>query len=38
MTTRGFGMRWAGPEEFAAFMADSDKRMGTVMKTVGLAR
>jgi tripartite-type tricarboxylate transporter receptor subunit TctC len=38
MTNRGFGMRWAGPVEFAAFMADSDKRMGAVMKSVGLAQ
>jgi tripartite-type tricarboxylate transporter receptor subunit TctC len=38
MTSRGFGMRWAGPEEFAAFMADSDKQMATVMKKVGLSQ
>jgi tripartite-type tricarboxylate transporter receptor subunit TctC len=38
MTTRGFGMRWAGPAEFAAFMEDSDRQMGVVMAQVGLAR
>ena len=38
MTSRGFGMRWAGPSEFAAFMAQSDQQMGVVMARVGLAR
>jgi tripartite-type tricarboxylate transporter receptor subunit TctC len=38
MTSRGFGMRWAGPEEFGRFMADSDRQMGEVMRTVGLAK
>jgi tripartite-type tricarboxylate transporter receptor subunit TctC len=38
MTTRGFGMRWEGPDEFAAFMAAADEEMGTVMRAVGLAR
>ena len=38
MATRGFGMRWADPGEFAKFMAESDTRMGTVMKSVGLAK
>jgi tripartite-type tricarboxylate transporter receptor subunit TctC len=38
MTRRGFGMRWAGPQDFAAFMADEDRKMGTVMKAVGLAK
>ena len=38
MTSRGFGMRWAGPDEFATFMAESDEQMGTVMRRVGLAR
>jgi tripartite-type tricarboxylate transporter receptor subunit TctC len=36
--TRGFGLRWAGPAEFAAFMAAADVQMGTVMKAVGLAK
>lgn len=38
MTTRGFGMRWAGPSEFADFMTKSDQQMGVVMKAVGLAQ
>jgi len=38
MSSRGFGRRWAGPEEFGAFMAESDRQMGTVMTQVGLAR
>lgn len=38
MTNRGFGMRWAGPDEFATFMAASDERMGAAMKAVGLAQ
>jgi tripartite-type tricarboxylate transporter receptor subunit TctC len=38
MTQRGFGMRWAGPEEFAAFMAEEDQKLGVVMKAVGLAK
>jgi tripartite-type tricarboxylate transporter receptor subunit TctC len=38
MTERGFGMRWAGPTEFASFMAESDKQMGVVMRRVGLAQ
>jgi tripartite-type tricarboxylate transporter receptor subunit TctC len=38
MTSRGFGMRWAAPAEFASFMAESDEQMGVVMRRVGLAR
>lgn len=38
MTSRGFGMRWAPPAEFASFMAESDEQMGVVMRQVGLAR
>jgi tripartite-type tricarboxylate transporter receptor subunit TctC len=38
MTNRGFGMRWAGPAEFAALMTASDAQLGAVMKTVGLAK
>jgi tripartite-type tricarboxylate transporter receptor subunit TctC len=38
MTSRGFGMRWAGPAEFARLMAASDEQMGAAMKAVGLAR
>jgi tripartite-type tricarboxylate transporter receptor subunit TctC len=38
MAQRGFGLRWAGPAEFAAFMAEDDRKMGAVMKAVGLAK
>lgn len=38
MTSRGFGMRWAGPSEFADFMAASDAQMSDAMRAVGLAR
>jgi tripartite-type tricarboxylate transporter receptor subunit TctC len=38
MTSRGFGMRWAEPADFARLMAASDERMGAAMKAVGLAR
>jgi hypothetical protein len=38
MVQRGFGMRWAGPDEFAAFMAHEDEQMGVVMKAVGVAK
>jgi len=35
---RGFGVVWAGPGEFARFMAKDDASMGEVMKALGLAR
>jgi len=38
MNQRGFGLRWAGPAEFAAYMAETDKQMGEVMRAVGLAK
>jgi tripartite-type tricarboxylate transporter receptor subunit TctC len=38
MTNRGFGMRWAGPAEFAEMMAASDAQLGAAMKAVGLAK
>jgi tripartite-type tricarboxylate transporter receptor subunit TctC len=38
MNSRGFGMTWRGPAEFAAHMAEDDRKMGEVMKAVGLAR
>jgi tripartite-type tricarboxylate transporter receptor subunit TctC len=38
MTTRGFGMRWAGPAEFAAYMAEADQQMGSAMQAVGLSQ
>jgi tripartite-type tricarboxylate transporter receptor subunit TctC len=38
MTQRGFGMRWAAPAEFAAFMAEEDRKFGVVMRAVGIAK
>jgi tripartite-type tricarboxylate transporter receptor subunit TctC len=38
MGARGFGVRWAEPDEFARFIAAADEQMGAVMKAVGLAR
>ncbi|MBI4624231.1 MAG: tripartite tricarboxylate transporter substrate binding protein [Verrucomicrobia bacterium] len=38
MHQRGFGLRWAGPDEFAAYMAKADEQLGSVMKAVGLAK
>lgn len=38
MASRGFGMIWAGPEDFAKFMARSDADLGAVMKAVGIAK
>jgi len=38
MSGRGFGMRWAAGDEFAAFMKASDADLGEVMKKVGLAK
>jgi tripartite-type tricarboxylate transporter receptor subunit TctC len=38
MTNRGFGMRWAGPDDFASMMAESDAQLGVAMKAVGLAK
>jgi tripartite-type tricarboxylate transporter receptor subunit TctC len=38
MGGRGFGMRWAAGDEFAAFMKESDTNLGDVMKEVGLAK
>ena len=38
MASRGFGMIWAGPEDFAKFMAKSDTDLGAVMKAVGIAK
>jgi tripartite-type tricarboxylate transporter receptor subunit TctC len=37
MGNRGFGVKWADPAGFAAFMAASDAAMGTAMKSAGLA-
>jgi tripartite-type tricarboxylate transporter receptor subunit TctC len=38
MNQRGFGLRWAGPKDFATYMEETDKEMGKVMKEVGLAK
>jgi tripartite-type tricarboxylate transporter receptor subunit TctC len=38
MTQRGFGMRWAGPADFADFMKTEDAKMGVVMKAGGRAK
>jgi tripartite-type tricarboxylate transporter receptor subunit TctC len=38
MSSRGFGVRWAGPEEFGEFMSTADKQMGAIMTTLGLAK
>ena len=38
MQSRGFGVLWAGPQDFAAFMAKSDADLGAVMKATGIAK
>ncbi|HWT29693.1 MAG TPA: tripartite tricarboxylate transporter substrate binding protein [Propylenella sp.] len=38
MGGRGFGIKWAPGDEFAAFMKESDTNLGEVMKKVGLAK
>lgn len=38
MAQRGFGVIWAGPEDYAKFMAKSDADLGAVMKAVGIAK
>lgn len=38
MKQRGYGLRWAGPEEFGAFMAKADAELGAVMRDVGLVK
>ena len=38
MAQRGFGVIYAPPEEFASFMAKSDKDLGATMKAVGIAK
>jgi tripartite-type tricarboxylate transporter receptor subunit TctC len=37
MAQRGFGLVWGDPEEFHAWMAESDESLGAVMKAVGIA-
>ena len=38
LKSRGFGARWAAPDDFARFMAAGDEQMGHVMRSLGLAR
>lgn len=38
MNERGFGLRWAGPEEATAAVAADDANLGKVMRAAGLAR
>jgi tripartite-type tricarboxylate transporter receptor subunit TctC len=38
MASRGFGVIYAGPEDFAKYMAKSDAELGATMKAVGLAK
>ena len=38
MASRGFGVIWADPAGTAKFMAESDAKMGTALKAVGLAK
>jgi tripartite-type tricarboxylate transporter receptor subunit TctC len=38
MESRGFGVLWAPPQEFASFMAKSDADLGATMKAVGIAK
>ncbi|MGF1627093.1 MAG: Bug family tripartite tricarboxylate transporter substrate binding protein [Alphaproteobacteria bacterium] len=38
MAQRGFGMIFLGPEDFRAFMAESDASLGEVMQNLGLAQ
>ena len=38
MSSRGFGVLYAGPEEFGKFMAKSDAELGATMKAVGIAK
>ena len=38
MSSRGFGVIYAGPDEFVKFMAKSDTDLGATMKAVGIAK
>ncbi|TWO71717.1 tripartite tricarboxylate transporter substrate binding protein [Caenimonas sedimenti] len=38
MASRGFGVVYAGPEDFGKFMAKSDTELGATMKAVGIAK
>ncbi|MGH6624816.1 MAG: tripartite tricarboxylate transporter substrate binding protein [Burkholderiaceae bacterium] len=38
MASRGFGVVYMGPDDFARFMAKSDTELGATMKAVGIAK
>jgi tripartite-type tricarboxylate transporter receptor subunit TctC len=38
MASRGFGVIYAGPEDFGRYMAKSDTELGATMKAVGIAK
>jgi tripartite-type tricarboxylate transporter receptor subunit TctC len=38
MTSRGFGIIYQGPDDFARFMAKADADLGATMKAVGIAK
>jgi len=38
MESRGFGVTWAAPADFADFLATADANFGSAMKAVGLAQ
>src|SRR5206468_3216086 len=38
MTQRGFGVIYAGPDDYARFMAKSDSDLGATMKAVGIVK
>ncbi|SMO44325.1 Bug family tripartite tricarboxylate transporter substrate binding protein [Paracoccus laeviglucosivorans] len=38
MTERGFGLRWAGPEDTTRIVAEDDATLGAIMKEAGLAK
>ncbi len=38
MVSRGFGVTYAAPDDFAKFMAKSDAELGATMKAVGIAK
>ncbi|MBC5764281.1 tripartite tricarboxylate transporter substrate binding protein [Ramlibacter albus] len=38
MASRGFGVIYAGPDDFAKFMAKADADLGATMKAVGIAK
>jgi putative tricarboxylic transport membrane protein len=38
MSSRGYGVVYAGPDDFARYMAKSDSELGATMKAVGIAK